>query len=242
RFKLQAHRGISHKYPENTLVSFKAASTAPCFWGIETDVQETSDGKIVVFHDEKLDDKTNGNGLIADYTFEYLDKNIFYNNNVNGLEQYPKERIPLFEEYLDICIDKQKVPYIELKHLSSSGIDTILGLLKAKKLNGKCVFSSFNWEYIEYLRGKSNEYPIEFMLRDKIYNAENIIKKLLTLPDIYFRPRVSTLTKDIVNAFNSAGVLVEGYGLAVGDNETLQNLKKWNVHGATCNDYEDLSL
>lgn len=53
-FVLQAHRGLSERYPENTLAAFQAAAEVLEYQGIETDVQETSDGVLVLFHDSSL--------------------------------------------------------------------------------------------------------------------------------------------------------------------------------------------
>ncbi|MBQ5690732.1 MAG: hypothetical protein IIV24_04495, partial [Alistipes sp.] len=36
KFGLQAHRGLSHRYPENTVLAFKEAGKVPYFFGMET--------------------------------------------------------------------------------------------------------------------------------------------------------------------------------------------------------------
>ena len=46
-----AHRGVSGLETENTCAAFVAAGNRSYF-GIETDVHHTSDGKYVVFHDD----------------------------------------------------------------------------------------------------------------------------------------------------------------------------------------------
>lgn len=49
-----AHRGCCTLYPENTLEAFRAAAELDGITGIELDIQLTSDGEMVVFHDENL--------------------------------------------------------------------------------------------------------------------------------------------------------------------------------------------
>jgi glycerophosphoryl diester phosphodiesterase len=49
-----AHRGFSSRYPENTLVAIRAAMRLGVDM-VEIDVQQTRDGKLVVFHDYRLD-------------------------------------------------------------------------------------------------------------------------------------------------------------------------------------------
>ena len=63
-----AHRGFSGKYPENTLLAFQKALDEGVD-GIELDVQLTSDGEVVIIHDEKVDRTTDGEGLVVSYTW-----------------------------------------------------------------------------------------------------------------------------------------------------------------------------
>lgn len=52
--KIWAHRGCCTLYPENTLEAFRAAAELDGITGLELDIQLTSDGEMVVFHDENL--------------------------------------------------------------------------------------------------------------------------------------------------------------------------------------------
>src|SRR6266566_5004883 len=49
-----AHRGFSGRYPENTLAAIRAAMRLRVDM-VEIDVQQTCDGKLIVFHDYRLD-------------------------------------------------------------------------------------------------------------------------------------------------------------------------------------------
>ncbi len=51
--KLQAHRGVSTAYPENTLAAFRAA-VEEGYGIIECDLKYTADGEIVVLHDRTV--------------------------------------------------------------------------------------------------------------------------------------------------------------------------------------------
>ncbi len=66
-----AHRGGARRFPENTAYAFEAAQRLG-FRHIETDVQLTADGQIVVFHDDTLERTTNGQGRIAHHNLESL--------------------------------------------------------------------------------------------------------------------------------------------------------------------------
>ena len=70
-----AHRGMSMTHPENTIEAFLAAAElGPSLHGIETDVQLSKDGEVIVFHDETLDRVTDTRGNLRDYTLEELKK------------------------------------------------------------------------------------------------------------------------------------------------------------------------
>lgn len=72
RSDVLAHRGASDaRPPGNTLAAFRAALAMGCDH-LETDVQCSSDGEVVVFHDDRLDDLTTGTGTIAEHTWDEL--------------------------------------------------------------------------------------------------------------------------------------------------------------------------
>lgn len=68
-----AHRGLfdnENGIPENSLPAF--ARAVENGFGIETDVQMSRDGVLVVFHDDTLKRMTGADGKLSDYTFEQL--------------------------------------------------------------------------------------------------------------------------------------------------------------------------
>ena len=58
-----AHRGGISRYPENTMEAFQEAIDLGYKY-LETDIQVTSDNKLVIFHDDKLDRLTNVSGKL----------------------------------------------------------------------------------------------------------------------------------------------------------------------------------
>lgn len=71
-----AHRGGSFYGPnvdrENTVHAFAQAVALGYRW-LETDVHATADGRLVAFHDDRLDRVTEASGLIADLTWRDLE-------------------------------------------------------------------------------------------------------------------------------------------------------------------------
>lgn len=88
-----AHRGLHTKdrsVPENSLKAFDLAAAAG--YGMELDVQLSSDGQVVVFHDDTLDRVCGVHSRVDEKTYEELKK-----LSLCGTEY----TIPLFTEVLD---------------------------------------------------------------------------------------------------------------------------------------------
>jgi len=67
-----AHRGGASLYPENTLEAFRLAVERHRTDAVETDVQISADGEVVVFHDDTLQRCTNGEGPVRAFTYAQL--------------------------------------------------------------------------------------------------------------------------------------------------------------------------
>ena len=63
------HRGFSGRYPENTMLAFEKAIEAGCD-GIELDVHLSSDGELVIIHDERVDRTADGVGYVGKMTLK----------------------------------------------------------------------------------------------------------------------------------------------------------------------------
>lgn len=86
-----AHRGLFNNVdiPENSLPAFVKARENN--FGIEMDVQMSSDGVLVVFHDDSLKRMTGADGLVCEKTFEELRQLRLLDTDC---------QIPTFEEFL----------------------------------------------------------------------------------------------------------------------------------------------
>ena len=91
-----AHRGASEYAPENTMSSFYLGLLQGAN-GIETDVQKTKDGYLVLFHDSTVDRVTDSHGKISDYTLNELQKLKVYGNCTTGFF----DRIVTLEDFLN---------------------------------------------------------------------------------------------------------------------------------------------
>lgn len=68
-----SHRGISHKFDENSHAAFMAACDAGFSW-LETDLHCTCDNHVVLSHDEELDKVSRATGKISELTRTDLEK------------------------------------------------------------------------------------------------------------------------------------------------------------------------
>ena len=237
-FGLQAHRGLSNQFPENTVLAFREAGKVPCFFGMETDVQMTKDGVLVCMHDKTIDRTTNGTGKVSDYTWKELRK-FWIDGGTGWNDKYThKLRIPTFKEYLKVCKKANLVPYVELKLITPEGIKKTVEMLHQMGFEGKYVLTSFRWHYLKEAAKYSNA-PLEFM--HKRYTPE-IVDKLKGVKNAVIRPSARRTTKELVDYCHSLGFIVECYGLPMRDAEYVNTLRSWGVKGGTCNDYQWLKL
>ncbi|MCJ7689798.1 MAG: glycerophosphodiester phosphodiesterase [Clostridiaceae bacterium] len=138
-----AHRGASAYFPENTMLSFEKALEMGCT-GIETDVQMTRDGVLVLIHDEMVNRTTNGDGLVKDYTYSELNK--LDAGSWMG-EEFTGVKIPTVEELIYLVQDKNIIINFEIK----SGViiyedieQKLIELIYKHKIAHKVILSSFN--------------------------------------------------------------------------------------------------
>lgn len=102
-----AHRGCHNaapghglgETPENSLAALEHC-VAMGVEMMETDIQRSRDGHLVIMHDERVDRTTNGHGLIADMTLAQLQK-LRLRQNLGGYNQpLTDQRILTLEEML----------------------------------------------------------------------------------------------------------------------------------------------
>lgn len=102
--KLMGHRGARDQGPENTLKAF-AAAIETGLKVVELDVHQSSDGVLMVHHDETLERTTNGKGLLRSFSSLELQK----------LDAGEGERIPTLLEALDLLLSRGVEVQVELK-------------------------------------------------------------------------------------------------------------------------------
>lgn len=224
-FIVYAHRGASAYTPENTKVAFEKAIELNAN-GIELDLQRTKDGKIVIFHDDTIDNKSNGNGTISDYTYKELLKLDFGSWFDN---KYKNEKIMLFEDFAKDFLNKDLTFAIELKDL---GIEQeVLEIVNKYKVHNNIYITSFIYDALENVRRIDSKIKLSWIIEERI-NKENI-EKLLRINGTQICPRASLVSKEDIEFANNNGLSVRLWGI---DNEAImQKVYKLNIEGMTVN-------
>ncbi len=224
KFVVYAHRGASSYAPENTLSAFKKGIELGAN-GIELDLQKTKDGKIVIFHDDYIDRKSNGIGKIEDYTYEELLKLDF-----GGWfdKKFSNEKIMLFEEFAKEFFNKPLTFAIELKVLEIE--KEVLEIIEKYKVHDRIFITSFIYEVLENVRKINKEIKISWLVQEI---NENNINKLLEIQGSQICPRAEFVTKEKIKLANSKGLSVRLWG--VFDENIMKNVYELNIDGMTVN-------
>ena len=110
--KIIAHRGLSGIERENTLAAFIAAGNRSYF-GVETDIHRTADGKYAVIHDDDTR-RVAGDYLRVEYSSLTCLRALTL-ADMDGRKR-PDLIIPTLEEYVSVCKKYGKTCVLELKN------------------------------------------------------------------------------------------------------------------------------
>ena len=143
-----AHRGASYLAPENTLTAFRKAMEIGAD-GVEMDVQQTGDKKLVIHHDFLIDWHTDMRGQIYDMTMEELKALDFGSwKDVS----YKDERIATLQEALALCREMDgTVVQLELKATIDNDPDfvpRVIEEIRAADITDRLVVISFNHDLL----------------------------------------------------------------------------------------------
>ena len=194
------HRGLSGIETENTECAFVAAGNRT-YYGVETDVHLTKDGKFVVHHDDNLQRVFGVDAFIRDLTFDEIRK---IQRAENG-EKAAYSVVPTLKEYLDACKKYEKKSVLELKiEYDEKHLKEIIAEVEKAGQTDDIIYISFYASDIEKMRkllpitrlqflcGEINDQTIDFCVK----NGADI--------DVYY----PALTKETVAKLKSTGVKI----------------------------------
>jgi len=154
-----AHRGGRRIRPEHTLLAYDQALEDGADI-LELDVGETSDGALVVMHDDEVDRTTDCTGLIKEMTFaEIRECDAGYEFTPDDGETYPYRGmglvVPTLQEVFDRYPDVAFI--IEIKQETPSIVDNFVQTLRDSGVEDKMIGSQFSDDVLAELRAAAPE-------------------------------------------------------------------------------------
>ncbi len=205
KLKMVAHRGVSGLERENTCPAFVAAGVKS-YYGIETDVHITKDGKLIIHHDDSVERLTGKKLVIRETDFDTLRSLRMLDTD----DKTPRADLflPTLEEYFAICRKYEKTAVLELKEQMNE--EAVIGIVKeAEKLGmlQSTVFISFSKQNLLYLRRHFPNASAQF-LADSVSDdvIEFIIENDLDADILH-----SAITKDFIDTMHKNKRIVNAW-------------------------------
>lgn len=222
-----AHRGLSGIERENTLSAFIAAGNRS-YYGIETDVHRTSDGELVVIHDDRT-----GRVSPVDISVEgssYADLRALTLTDTDGEIGRCDLHIPTLDEYVKVCARYEKVCVLELKNdFCMEDVKKIVDLIDRRAYLHNVIFISFSYENLVKLRTLLPDQKIQYLTGKY---TEDLTERLLAHGfdlDIWY----GELTKERVDHLHENNIEVNCW--TVDNKEDGERLASWGVDYITSN-------
>ena len=200
-----AHRGLSGLERENTCAAFVAAGNREKYYGIETDIHSTSDGKFIIIHDDTTGRVCGGDNMtVEETTFDTLRK-----LQVSNLDDGQRSRgdliLPTLEEYISIGKKYEKVCVLELKNeFPKEILYQIIERIEELGYLDHTIFISFALNNLIWLRERYPKQPAQYLLSKWGEDSMEILKKYDLDLDIDYRQ----VTKELCDAIHAEGKII----------------------------------
>lgn len=229
RVKMIAHRGLSGIERENTCPAFVAAGNRSYF-GIETDVHKTADGKFVIIHNETLKEVSLGKYDLNVELSDYREIEGIVLPDKDGSYARQDIRVPLLEEYVRICKKYEKKCVLELKNPFSEGdISKMIKEIDGLSYLDNMIFISFAFSNCLTLRKLLPEAKIQALST----NADNEYIEILIKNRFDMDILHTSVTVDVIKKMHDNGLEVNVW--TCDDKEQALRLSEMGVDYITTN-------
>jgi len=229
--KMIAHRGLSGLERENTCPAFVAAGNRS-YYGIETDVHVTKDGKFVIIHDETTKRVTSEEYDINVEENNYAEVKDIVLPDIDGTTTRKDIRIPLLKEYIQICKKYEKICVLEIKnHFKEDDLCKMIEEIKETGYTENMIFISFDFENCVNVRKLLPQNTVQWLLGEKEITSEIIQKLCENRLDIDIR--YTALNKENVELLHSNGIKVNCW--TCDNKEAAEKLVSYGVDFITTN-------
>jgi glycerophosphoryl diester phosphodiesterase len=211
------HRGTKGHQPENTLISFQKAIDLKVD-GIELDVHLSSDGELIVIHDETIDRTTNGKGFVNTLSLPELKASRIENEH----------EIPTLSEVFDL-VNQQCLVNIEIK--GKAMIKPVVKLIESyvEKKNWKheqFIVSSFDWIALVDIHLLNHEIPLG-VLTEYDLELAFAFAKFINAKSVHAHYHL--LSEKMTVQMQEEGFQV--FAWTVNEPGDIQKIKSFNVNG-----------
>jgi len=227
-----AHRGVCGLEPENSIPAFVAAGNRS-YYGIETDVHVTRDGKFVAIHDE-LTGRVAGDDLnVEESSYEMVRKVVLNDfcmmeektgKKIGNLRGRDDLLIPRLCDYINICKKYEKVAVLEVKNtMEPAVLARMVDEIKELDYLENVIFISFSLDNMIELRRLLPNQKLQYLtstFNDEIHEA---LKKYKLDWDTWF----PVLTKEIIDMLHADGIEINTW--TVDDPEVAKKLIDWGI-------------
>ena len=225
--KMVAHRGLSGIEKENTNAAFIAAGNRS-YYGIETDVHKTIDGKFVAFHDDTTGRVAIDNMVIEESTFDTLRRLLL--TDTDGKKGREDLHIPTLLEYINTCKRYDKIAVLELKNeFEKDEIKAICEEIESVDYLDHVIFISFAFNNLVKLREWYPDQTAQF-LSDKY---EETYPELLSEHRFDLDILYTELTKERIEALHAKGIKVNCW--TCDDKDFAEKLCEYGIDYITSN-------
>lgn len=225
--KIVAHRGLSGIETENTNAAFVAAGNRS-YYGIETDIHRTADGRFVVCHDDDLKRIAGENIPVETTTLADLQSVVLFDKD--GTKGREDLRVSVLENYVSICKKYGKHCVLELKSdFTDEEILGILDIIEGFDYLENVTFISFVYSNVEKIRKFRPNQSVQFLFYK--FTDEIIAKVIENCIDVDVN--YTQLTKELVDMLHENGLVVNCW--TVDDPEKAEILSAWGVDYITSN-------
>lgn len=234
-----AHRGVSGLETENTIPAFVAAGNRS-YYGIETDIHVTKDGKFLAFHDDDTARVANGDTLIIEQSsYELLRKVVLNNLCPQGTKEGKRFGellgrddllIPRMEDYINICKKYEKKAVLEVKnHMEPDVLERMVKEIQALDYLDEVIFISFDLENLITLRNLLPNQTLQYLT----YKYHDEVHDALVRYKLDWDVWEEILTKDLIETLHAEGVKINCY--TVDEKERAEELISWGIDFITSN-------
>jgi glycerophosphoryl diester phosphodiesterase len=236
RTRVIAHRGFSGAAPENTLAAVRAAVKVGADM-VEIDVTLTSDGKIVVIHDETVDRTTNGSGKVSDFSLaelQQLDAGAWFAPRFAG------ERIPTLDAVLDE-VEGRILLNVEIKSEAVvRGIVTkVASAIQRQGMIDQVVVSSFSPKALREVHSEAPKIRTAVLYNTKFHKGQDAVEIVTDLGASVFNIKRQRLTKKMQRRCQNLEIPIGIY--TVNDPRRMRRLVKKGIN-AIFTDHPDRLL